>query len=89
MSVVFQRSHFMASLVRYRELVSLMFCNPMYVAQLGIVCDRKSAEEFAEMTCDLLSEESLLVVVSRMVEEEIANTADDALGSVLRGNNSL
>ncbi len=89
MSVVFQRSHFMASLERYRELLSLLANCPLYVAHLGLVCDRKSAEEFAELACDVLSVEQLLVVVARMVEEEIANTHDDALGSVLRGNNAL
>ncbi len=90
MSVVFQRSHFMASLERYRELGSLLANNAVYVAHLGIVCERKSAEEYAEMVMDVVTEEQRqLQVLARMIEEEIANTADEALGSVLRGNNAL
>jgi hypothetical protein len=88
-SVVFQRSHFMSSLERYRELMCLLVGCPIYVAQLGLVCERKSAEEFADLACDILSDEQLLIVIGRMIEEEIANTATEALGSVLRGNNAL
>ncbi len=80
----------MASLERYRELSSLLANNAVYVAHLGLVCERKSADEFAEMVMELVSEEPrVLQVLARMIEEEIANTPDEALGSVLRGNNAL
>jgi hypothetical protein len=87
---VYQRSHFMASLERYRELSSLLANNAVYVAHLGLVCERKSADEYAEVVMELVSEEQrVLQVLARMIEEEIANTPDEALGSVLRGNNAL
>src|SRR6185503_8031885 len=89
-STMYQRSHFMASLERYRELSSLLANNAAYVAQLGLVCERKSADEYAEMVMELVSEEQrVLQVLARLIEEEIAATPDEALGSVLRGNNAL
>lgn len=81
----------MQSLERYRELAQLLVKNLAYTAQLGISSDRKLSDQYAETISDLFTgyEKRILQVMGLMIDEEIANTAEEALGSVLRGNNAL
>lgn len=83
------RVHLMTSLERYRELASLLATNVSYAAQLGASCDRQHAQEYATTMMALLSPARVLALIEALIEEEVARTPDDALGSLLRGNNAL